>query len=525
VTFRIERALLSVTKKDGIVEFARGLAELGVEILSTGGTAALLEKNGVPVIPLEQFTGMPEMLDGRVKTLHPIVHGGILHLRDNPAHLEQAREKGIKPIDLVCVNLYDFDGAVAKKGATFDEVIENIDIGGPTLLRAAAKNHPFVLPVVDPADYPKILEALRAGEAVPIETRRALALKVYQTTSRYDASVSAYFLRVSATTQEASFVPEAMTKRLTRIQALRYGENPHQNAGFFRDADRPPSGLSAARQLQGKELSYNNILDLDSALGLVLDLGKTSAVYIKHNNPCGAATRPTLADAVATARACDPVSAYGAVIAVNQLVDKKTAEVLTESFMEAVLAPAYGDEALEVFAKKANVRVLALEDAKAWRSGPPDSELRQVRGGFLVQTKDLAVRLFDEVEGAKVVTRRAPSPKELEALAFAWAVAKHVRSNAIVFGQPDRIVAVGAGQMSRVDSVKLCVLKGGGALKGTAVASDAFFPFRDGVDVLAEAGASAIVQPGGSIRDEEVIRAADEHGVAMIFTGVRHFRH
>jgi phosphoribosylaminoimidazolecarboxamide formyltransferase/IMP cyclohydrolase len=312
---------------------------------------------------------------------------------------------------------------------------------------------------------------------------------------------------------------------MTRVQALRYGENPHQRAAFYRDADRDPFGLSAARQIQGKELSYNNLLDLDSALGLVLDLEPTSAVYIKHNNPCGAATRPSLAEAVATARACDPTSAYGAVIAVNERVDRKTAEVLTEAFIEAIVAPGYAPDALEVFAKKANVRVLVLEGEAAWKPAGAESEIRQIRGGFLVQTKDAVTRTKEEIAGAKVVTKRAPAREEMASLAFAWAVAKHVRSNAIVFGQPDRLVAVGAGQMSRVDSVKLCVLKAGAALKGTSVASDAFFPFRDGVDVLAEAGATAIVQPGGSIRDEEVIRAADEHGVAMIFTGVRHFRH
>jgi phosphoribosylaminoimidazolecarboxamide formyltransferase/IMP cyclohydrolase len=525
VATRIERALLSVTKKDGIVEFARGLTGLGVEILSTGGTAALLEKNKIPVVPLEKFTGMPEMLDGRVKTLHPKVHGGILFLRGSASHEEEVARQGMKPIDLVCVNLYDFDGAVQKEGATYEEIIENIDIGGPTLLRAAAKNHPFVLPVVDPEDYAGILEALRDRRVFSLDERRRLALKVYQTTSRYDAAVSAFFSRITGTTQEMAVLPETFSRRFVRVQALRYGENPHQHAAFYRDGERRPHLLSLSRQLQGKELSFNNILDLDSALGLVVDLGKTSAVFIKHNNPCGAATRLTLADAIAVARACDPVSAYGAVIAVNQLVDVRAAEVLTEAFIEAVIAPGYTDEALAVFQKKANVRVLLLDDAKEWRPSLPEPDIRQVRGGYLVQTRDASVRLLDEVEKAKVVTRRGPTPEEKAGLAFAWAVAKHVRSNAIVFSGADRIVAVGAGQMSRVDSVKLCVLKGKDALKGTAVASDAFFPFRDGVDVLAEAGATAIVQPGGSIRDEEVIRAADEHGVAMIFTGVRHFRH
>jgi phosphoribosylaminoimidazolecarboxamide formyltransferase/IMP cyclohydrolase len=519
-TSKIRRALLSVTRKEGLAEFAKGLASLGAEIISTGGTAKQLQESGLSVIPLEKFTGHPEMLDGRVKTLHPRVHGGILARREIESHRREVEDKGLQYIDLVCVNLYDFDGTVSKPGASFDDILENIDIGGPTLLRAAAKNHPSVLPVIDPSDYGWILDALRSGKEIGQAERRKLALKVYRETSRYDRAISAWLERTIG--EEAG--PE-IGRRLHKVQGLRYGENPHQEAAFYRDLDRPPSFLSAARQLQGKELSFNNLLDLDSALSLVIDLGKTSAVYIKHNNPCGAATRTTLAEAVQTARACDPVSAFGAVIAVSQTIDQKAAEILTESFIEAVIAPAYTDDALQVLAKKANVRVLVLDRAEDWRPAPGEAEIRQIRGGYLVQTKDASANVAQEVEAAKVVTKRAPTAEERAALMFNWIVAKHVRSNAIVFGHQDRVVAVGAGQMSRVDSVKLCVLKGKDGLKGTVAASDAFFPFRDGVDVLAEAGATAIVQPGGSIRDEEVIRAADEHGVAMIFTGVRHFRH
>ncbi|MCK6551073.1 bifunctional phosphoribosylaminoimidazolecarboxamide formyltransferase/IMP cyclohydrolase [Myxococcota bacterium] len=521
----VKRALLSVTDKTGLADFARALVELGVEVVSTGGTAQLLQREGVPVTPLDRFTGSPEMLDGRVKTLHPRVHGGILARRELASHRDEVARFGLDYIDLVAVNLYDFDGTVKKPGATFEDIVENIDIGGPTLLRAAAKNHASVIPVVRPTDYPRIIDALRSGRGLDERERRALALEVYRATARYDRAVSAWLESVVADGASAE-LPAVLERRWDKLQDLRYGENPHQAAAFYGDAGVVPSHLAAARQLQGKELSFNNLLDLDSALGLAVDLGATTAVFIKHNNPCGVATRPTLAEAIHVARACDPVSAFGAVIAVTGEVDARAAEVLTEAFIEAVIAPAYTAEALAVLAKKVNVRVLVLDRAEDWRgSTSPGWDLRPVRGGLLVQSKDARPRLADELDGAKVVSKRPPTDAERRALAFTWAVAKHVRSNAIVFGQEDRVVAVGAGQMSRVDSVKLCGLKAGAALKGTVVASDAFFPFRDGVDVLAEAGATAIVQPGGSIRDEEVIRAADEHGVAMMFTGVRHFRH
>ena len=528
------RALLSVTNKAGLVQFARSLDELGFELVSTGGTAKVLTDAGLSVVALGDYTGWPEMLDGRVKTLHPKVHAGILARRDLQAHRAQMTDHNLGYFDLVVVNLYDFEGAVARPDATFEDVVEQIDIGGPTLLRAAAKNHPHVLPIVDPDDYPSVLEAISADEGVPGSTRRRMARKVFQHTARYDALVAAFFERE---TDEGTVVdegtppvpPERMTLVLKRQRTLRYGENPHQTASFYEEVGRDPAALAAAEQLQGKALSYNNLLDLDSAFGLCIDLSTLSddavAVFIKHNNPCGAARAPNLADAVRTARAVDPTSAFGAVVAVDRPVDRQTAEILTEAFFEVLIAPDYTEEAIEVLGKKKNLRALKLQTARAWR--PPARaglEVRQVRGGLLVQSRDEGP-LVAELSKARVVTERAPTAAELAGLQFSWVVAKHVRSNAIVFGVDHRVVAVGAGQMSRVDSVKLCGLKAPDALKGAQVASDAFFPFRDGVDVLAEAGATAIVQPGGSIRDDEVIKAANEHGVAMLFTGVRHFRH
>ena len=526
------RALLSVTDKDGLVPFAQGLADLGYELVSTGGTARVLAEAGLNVVALGDFTGWPEMLDGRVKTLHPKVHAGILARRDSADHRAQMEAQGLGYFDIVVVNLYDFEGAL-KPGAAFDDVVEQIDIGGPTLLRAAAKNHPHVLPVVDPNDYAELLESLRGEEGLSASVRRRMACKVFQHTARYDSLIAGYFERQTAEVPQgtdAPETPERLTLSFKRRQSLRYGENPHQSASFYQQVGEPTSLLSAAEQLQGKALSYNNILDLDSAFGLCIDLSTLGedavAVFIKHNNPCGAARANELEAAVRNARAVDPTSAFGAVVAVNRPVDKASAEVLTEAFFEVLIAPGYDDEALDVLAKKKNLRALVLREPSAWRPPPgPGLEVRQVRGGMLVQSRDEGLGLLAELTGARVVSERAPTADELAGLRLSWVVAKHVRSNAIVFGQADRVVAVGAGQMSRVDSVKLCGLKAADRLRGAQVASDAFFPFRDGVDVLAEAGATAIVQPGGSIRDEEVIKAANEHQVAMLFTGVRHFRH
>ena len=526
-TPRIRRALLSVTDKTHVADLARRLSALGTEIISTGGTARAIEEAGVPVTKLADYTGSPEMLDGRVKTLHPKVHGGILARRDLADHVAQVEAHEIGYIDLVAVNLYDFSGAVAR-GADFEATVEEIDIGGPTLLRAAAKNHAGVVVLVRPEDYGPILDRLEAGEDIDEGMRRRLARDVYAHTARYDAQVAAYFER--QTSEEAVEAPEVITRSYERILELRYGENPHQAAAFYRPVGEAPSHLSAAETLQGKALSFNNILDLDSALNLAIDLGAVQsdpvAIFIKHNNPCGAATGEDVKTAIAKARACDSLSAFGSVVAVTRPLDEAAAATLTESFVEAIIAPGYDDAALAVLKKKKNLRVLRLAGDAAWGLPThPEQDLRLVRGGALLQTKDAGAQIVEEVRGARVVTKRAPTDAERAGLAFVWTAAKHVRSNAIVFGHADRLVGVGAGQMSRVDAVKICQLKGGDALKGTVVASDAFFPFRDGLDVLAEAGATAIAQPGGSVRDEEVIAAADEHGVAMVFTGVRHFRH
>jgi phosphoribosylaminoimidazolecarboxamide formyltransferase/IMP cyclohydrolase len=519
-----KRALLSVTDKTGIVELAQTLVAAGVEILSTGGTARVLREAQVPVVDLAAYTGHPEMLDGRVKTLHPKVFGGILGRRDLESHRAQMDAHDVPPIDVVVVNLYDFEGTIGAEPPV-EAAVEQIDIGGPSLLRAAAKNHPDVLVLCEPESYGWVGERIAAGASVTVEERRRLAVRVFRHTARYDALISDW---LDARTPEAEVFPERWTVPYDRIQTLRYGENPHQAAALYRVPGKA-RGWAGASVLQGKELSYNNLLDLDAALGLAVDLRVLSdtaqAVFIKHNNPCGAASASTAAEALAKARACDPVSAFGAVVSCTVPLDEEAARVLTEAFVEAVVAPGFDAGARGVLAKKKNLRVIEMADAADWSPRPADRVIRPVAGAALVQTADARADFDAELGQAKTVTRRPPSEAERQALTFAWTVAKHVRSNAIVFAQQDRVLAVGAGQMSRVDSVKICRLKAGEALAGSVVASDAFFPFRDGVDVLAEAGAQAIVQPGGSIRDEEVISAADEQGLAMLFTGIRHFRH
>lgn len=514
------RALLSVTNKDGIVEFAQGLTGLGFEIVSTGGTARVLRENGLEVTDVSAVTGFPEILDGRVKTLHPLVHGGVLarlHLERDVAALAEHK---ITPFEVVAVNLYAFEKAAEKPDMALADVLEEIDIGGPTLLRASAKNFRHVLPVIDPTDYASVLEALSSEEGLSEEKRCTFALKVFRHTARYDHAVTQY---LEAQGEPETDFPESMLFRFDKIQDLRYGENPHQSAAFYRRIDRQGGALAQAEQLHGKALSYNNLLDADSAWNLALDLGEESAVFIKHNNPCGAARHPELIEAVRLARAVDPVSAFGSVVAIGKPIDAATATFLAETFIEVIMAPSFSDEALATLTKKKNLRLLKMGDVKLPSQVP--QELRCVSGGVLVQDRDLRPDPWGELEGAKVVTERQPSEDELAALTTAWLVAKHVRSNAIVFGHADRVVAVGAEQMSRIDSVKLCQLKGGDALEGSVVASDAFFPFRDGLDALAEAGATAVIQPGGSIRDDEVIQAANEHGLAMLMTGIRHFRH
>ncbi|MCE9578260.1 MAG: bifunctional phosphoribosylaminoimidazolecarboxamide formyltransferase/IMP cyclohydrolase [Deltaproteobacteria bacterium] len=532
---RIRRALLSVSDKRGLVELARTLADLGVEILSTGGTAAALEAAGVTVVQVSTHTGAPEILDGRVKTLHPRIHGGLLG-RPTPAHEAEMATHQIAPIDLVVVNLYPFEATIAKADTTLAHAIENIDIGGPSMLRSAAKNHERVTVVVEPDDYGEIIAALKADGGVPPRRRLALAQKAFAHTAAYDAAIAAY---LSALPEGAADAPEAvparrplpdtLTVQWQRRYDLRYGENPHQEAAFYADA-RSPLGnergarptIAGAEVLGGKQLSYNNLLDLDAALGLVLEFGGPAAVIVKHNNPCGVAAGDDLATAYARARAADPTSAFGGIVAVNREVDLALAQLLAETFLECVIAPGYSEAARAALAGKKNLRLCAAGGDWAPRAGQKSWSIRTITGGALVQTVDTGLVAATD---ARIVTKRAPTAEELAELDFAWRVAKHVKSNAIVFTRDRATVGIGAGQMSRVDSVKIAERKAQSPVKGCAVASDAFFPFRDGVDVLAEAGATAVIQPGGSVRDEEVIAAADEHGLAMVFTGMRHFRH
>jgi phosphoribosylaminoimidazolecarboxamide formyltransferase/IMP cyclohydrolase len=524
----IRRALISVSDKQGVVELGRALARHGVEILSTGGTAAALMAAGVAVTQVSTFTGAPEILDGRVKTLHPKVHGGLLG-RATEGHRTEMSRHGIPPIDLLVVNLYPFEATIGRP-VSFDEAIENIDIGGPAMIRSAAKNHERVTVVVDPADYDKL--ELPAGPSA--ERRLALARKAFAHTSAYDAAIAAYLSSLDdrvaidrSATPVRNPLPEVLGVQWRRRYDLRYGENPHQVAAFYADAKSPlPGGpprptIAGAEVLGGKQLSYNNILDLDAALGLALELAEPAAVVVKHNNPCGVAVDREVAAAYRRARDADATSAFGGIVAVNREVDDALARLLVETFLECVVAPSYSAAARDVLAAKKNLRLVAAPGA--WAAPAPGAySIRTIAGGALVQTVDHGMV---DVSAAKVVTGRQPTAAERTDLAFAWRVAKHVKSNAIVFVKDGATVAIGAGQMSRVDSVRICERKAGDRLAGACVASDAFFPFRDGVDVLATAGARAVVQPGGSVRDDEVIAAADEHDLAMLFTGMRHFRH
>jgi phosphoribosylaminoimidazolecarboxamide formyltransferase / IMP cyclohydrolase len=530
----IRRALISVSDKRGVVELAASLHALGVELLSTGGTANALAAAGIPVTQVSAHTGAPEILDGRVKTLHPRIHGGLLG-RDTAAHQREMAAHGIAPIDLVVVNLYPFEATIERPGTPFEDAIENIDIGGPAMLRSAAKNHARVAVVVEPDDYGWVAEAARGGGPSPAQ-RLALARKAFAHTAAYDAAIAAYLSSIDDAAADAPGaaparreLPDTLTLQWRRLYELRYGENPHQRAGFYADARLPLPATRSARPtiagaevLGGRQLSYNNILDLDAALGLALELTEPAAVVVKHNNPCGAAIDRDVASAYRRARDADPVSAFGGIVAVNREVDEALAALLVETFLECVVAPGYSAAARDMLAGKKNLRLVAA--AGAWQ--PPTDELawsvRTVAGGALVQNVDHGMV---GLAAAKVATAREPTSSERADLAFAWRVAKHVKSNAIVFARDGVTLAIGAGQMSRVDSVRICERKGADKLEGAVVASDAFFPFRDGVDVLAEAGAVAVVQPGGSIRDDEVIAAANEHGIAMLFTGMRHFRH
>jgi phosphoribosylaminoimidazolecarboxamide formyltransferase/IMP cyclohydrolase len=519
---KLRRALLSVSDKRGLVELGRALVRHGVSILSTGGTARELVAAGIPVVEVSEFTGFPEILDGRVKTLHPKIHGGLLG-RATPEHERAMREHGIEPIDLVCVNLYPFAATVARPDTTLPHAIENIDIGGPSMIRSAAKNHERVAVLVDPDDYGAIADELDAGGGeLQAATRFRLAQKAFAHTAAYDAAIAFWLGQRDAAGREVLRFPEALTLSFSLRQPLRYGENPHQEAAFYSEPGLAPSEptVAHAEVLQGKELSYNNILDLDAALQLSLELSGPACAIIKHTNPCGVAqSAEGCAAAFRLARACDPVSAFGGIVAVNREVDAELARELSEVFLECVIAPGYAQAARELLAKKKNLRLLKTRTGDR---SPTELVLRSVGGGLLVQTRDRGRALLAE---ARVVTRRQPTPEELAALELAWRVVKHVKSNAIVLARAGQTVAVGAGQMSRVDSVKLCAMKAQLETRCTVLASDAFFPFRDGVDEAAKLGTTAIVQPGGSVRDDEVVAAADEHDLAMLVTGMRHFRH
>jgi phosphoribosylaminoimidazolecarboxamide formyltransferase/IMP cyclohydrolase len=523
----VQRALLSVFDKTGIVEFAGRLAALKIEILSTGGTAKLLREHNVPVKDVSEFTGWPEMLGGRVKTLHPKVHGGLLFRRNLPEDQRQAEEHGISPIDLVVVNLYPFEATAAKAYLPAEELIENIDIGGPTMLRSAAKNFESVTVITEPEDYDRVATELETSKDkdTSLATRLELARKVFATTSRYDGLIATNLERVAANGEGLEIrpkpvLPDRYHLALRKKQELRYGENPHQAAALYVPAGQVPRGLAAAKQLQGKELSYNNYVDLEAARSTVAEFERPAAVIIKHNNPCGAAEQDNLHDAYTQAFACDPVSAFGGVLAFNHIVDALTAEAVVKLFVECIVAPGFADRAQEIFAAKKNLRLLQLPQSGL--DHDKELQLKRILGGMLVQQPDLGTLAGKEL---RVVTKRAPTGAELADLQFGWKICKHVKSNAIVFAKDRATMGVGAGQMSRVDSVKIAVMKAQRSLQGTVVASDAFFPFPDGVEEAAKAGATAVIQPGGSVKDPEVIATADKLGLAMVFTSMRHFLH
>jgi phosphoribosylaminoimidazolecarboxamide formyltransferase/IMP cyclohydrolase len=521
----IKRALLSVSDKTGLIDFARALAAAGVELLSTGGTAKAIRDAGLPVKDVSEFTGFPEMLDGRVKTLHPRVHAGILSVRDNPAHVATMDEHGLSYIDLVCVNLYPFARTVSKPH-TLDDAIENIDIGGPAMVRSSAKNYKHVAIVTDPADYAGLIEEMKAnGGALSDATRFNLAKKAFSHTAQYDGHISNYLTSLNEAGERDAF-GEKLTLQFSRAQTCRYGENPHQSGAFYVEANAPAGTIATARQIQGKELSYNNIADTDAALECVKLFDASgdkpaSCVIVKHANPCGVAYGANLLEAYDRAYQTDPESAFGGIIAFNGCLDGETAKAIVErQFVEVIIAPEVSPEASEAVAAKKNVRLLECGN---WSGPVTQMDMKRVAGGLLVQDADILLH-----GDLKVVTSRAPTAKEMEDLLFAWRVAKFVKSNAIVYAKDRMTIGVGAGQMSRVNSARIAAIKAeqaGLVVPGSVMASDAFFPFRDGLDNAAAAGITAVIQPGGSMRDDEVIAAANEHGIAMVFTGVRHFRH
>jgi len=539
---KISRALISVSDKRGLVEFARKLAGRGVEIISTGGTAKLLRENGIEARDVSDLTGFPEMLDGRVKTLHPKVHGGILGVRSNQEHRAKMSEHGIEPIDLVVVNLYPFRQTIQKPDVTMEEAIENIDIGGPAMIRSAAKNHNDVAVVVDPDDYPTVADELdRLGGGLALDLRYQLAIRAFKHTADYDREIARFLASKESTQTDTLGLPDALEINLRRMRGLRYGENPHQRAALYKIAGSTERGVATAEQLQGKELSYNNLIDSDAAWELIAELHRMhlldarakgaaephdlphACAIIKHTNPCGVGVASTPAEAFALAKATDPVSAFGGIIAFSGSVDEAAAGEIAEMFAEVIIAPDFTTGAKQVLSAKKNLRVLEMGAPIAdRRSQAPDFEIRRISGGALVQDRD--AELLDEEE-FEIVSDRKPTQLELRALSFAWAVCKHVKSNAIVYAAENQLIGVGAGQMSRVDSVRIGAMKAQLPLVGCVLASDAFFPFRDGVDEAAKHRVTAVIQPGGSVRDKEVIEAANEHNLAMVFTGMRHFRH
>ena len=521
---KIERALISVSDKTGIAEIAHQLTKRGVEIISTGGTAKLLKDEGVPITLIDDYTGFPEMLNGRVKTLHPKVHAGLLALRDDEGHQKTMADYELPYIDLVIVNLYPFEQTITKEDVKFEDAIENIDIGGPTMLRSAAKNFRDVTVIIDPSDYKPLFEEMEKNDgAVSYEFNKSCAQKVFASTSFYDSLIANY---LEENTDGIEMFPPTRAFGYRKVQDLRYGENPHQKAAFYKEVVQSEPCVTMIKQLHGKELSYNNFIDVDGALELVKEFTEPTSIVVKHTNPCGAACAENICDAYKMARATDPVSAFGSVLAFNRTLDKATAEEIAKTFVEAVIAPDYDSDALETLQKKKNIRILLLEGLKNWVEEKEHNQkgfyTRKVVGGLLVQERD--TKMVD-IADLKCVTKRQPTEEELKSLMFAWKCVKHVKSNAIVYANGMELVGVGAGQMSRVDSAKVGVMKAQKEIKGCVMASDAFFPFRDGIDAAAEAGVTAIIEPGGSIRDEEVIAAADEAEIAMVFTGMRHFKH
>ncbi len=518
---KVQRALISVSDKSGIVDFAKELKDLGIEILSTGGTARALKDEGVDVKDVSDHTGFPEMMDGRLKTLHPKIHGGLLWRRNNDKDREEIEKHGIESIDMVVVNLYPFEQTVSKPDVSFDDAIENIDIGGPTMIRAASKNFRDVAVIVDPEDYTKVLAEMKSGGGeVSFDTKLYLAKKVFSHTAQYDTFISGYLNKQGASDE---IFPQNFTKSYRKISDVRYGENPHQKAAVYREPLNDGLSLVDAKILQGKAMSFNNYLDSSAVIDLAKEYSeRPTAVIVKHNNPCGVASADTLSEAYKNAFETDPVSAFGGVISLNRTVDEATAKEILNLFVEIIIAPSFDEAALKLISEKPNIRLLELDISK----DVSGFEMRKIQGGLLLQERDLG--MIQDLKSCEVVTKRAPDEEEYAAMAYAWRVCKHMKSNAIIYASKDRTLGIGCGQTSRVDSARLAAMKAANydiLLEGSAVASDAFFPARDGIDVVAEAGATAIIQPGGSIKDKETIAACDEHDVAMIFTGMRHFRH